>query len=334
MGAELDILVGNQQDKEVTKESPKAEHKKWVRQLDAQKVLHFMILPSLLVVLLFQYLPIQGLIISFKNYSVFEGIWASPWARNQGFEHFLDLFENPAVLRVVRNTLALAFFSLAIVTPLPVIFAILLNEIQNRQFKKVTQTITYVPHFISWVVIGGVMFLMFLPTRSSPVNRILLGLNIVARPTDIMNNASTIWVVFICAEIWKHLGWSSIIYLAVIASIDPNLYEAVEIDGGGRLAKILYVTWPSLKPTFMILFILKCGQILSAAGFFDQSYILGTPANKSMSQVLDVYILRIGLEQARYSFAAAVGFLKAIMNLMLLFSANYLSKRVTGKGLF
>lgn len=334
MSTESNILVENEKDREAVKEIHKAQHQKWIQQFDAQKVLHFMILPSLLVVLLFQYFPIQGLIISFKNYSVFQGIWGSPWARNSGFEHFLDFFKNPAVLRVVRNTLALAFFSLAIVTPLPVIFAILLNEIQNRPFKKVTQTITYIPHFISWVVIGGIMFLMFLPTRTSPVNRILLGLNIVTKPTDIMNHANTIWVVFICAEIWKHLGWSSIIYLAVIASIDPNLYEAVEIDGGGRLAKILHVTLPSLKPTFMILFILKCGQILSAAGFFDQSYILGTPANKSMSQVLDVYILRIGLEQARYSFAAAVGFLKGIMNLMLLLSANYLSKRITGKGLF
>jgi putative aldouronate transport system permease protein len=175
---------------------------------------------------------------------------------------------------------------------------------------------------------------MFLPTRTTPVNRLLLALNLIEKPTDIMSNPNTIWAVFISSEIWKHLGWKSIIYLAVITSIDPNLYEAVEIDGGGRFVKMLHITWPSLKATFMILFILRCGTIMSAGGFFDQSYILGTPGNKRMSQVLDVYILRIGLEQARYSFATAVGFLKQIVNLILLLSSNYLSKRLTGKGLF
>ena len=334
MAAEADILKGGRKTKTAVNDSPKKERGKGLQKLLAQKSLHFMILPALLVVLLFSYLPMQGLVVSFKNYSVFEGIWGSPWARNHGFEHFLDFFKTPAVWQVVRNTLALAFFSLLIVQTLPVVFAILLNEIHQGLFKRVTQTITFVPHFISWVVLGGIMFAMFLPTRNSPVNSLLLSLNLVDTPTNIMNNADTIWVVFIAAEIWKHLGWNSIIYLAVIASIDPNLFEAVEIDGGGRWAKIRYITWPSLLPTFVILFILKCGQIFSAAGFFDQSYVLGTPSNRSMSQVLDVYILRIGLEQARYSFATAVGFLKAIVNLLLLLSANALSKRITGKGLF
>ena len=236
--------------------------------------------------------------------------------------------------QVLRNTLALAFFSLVVVQPLPMIFAVLLNEIRIRQFKRISQTISYLPHFISWVVIGGILFMMFLPTRSAPVNRILLTFNLIEQPTDIMNNPGSIWFVFISAEIWKHLGWKSILYLAVITSIDPNLYEAVDIDGGGRFSKMLHVTWPALKGTFVILFILRCGNIMSAGGFFDQSYILGTPGNKSMSQVLDVYILRIGLEQARFSFATAVGFLKQVVNLVLLLSANFLSKKLTGKGLY
>jgi putative aldouronate transport system permease protein len=265
---------------------------------------------------------------------VFKGVWESPWARNNGLEHFIDLFSSPQVWGVLRNTLVLALLSLVFVQIPPVLFAMLLNEIRARYFKRITQTLSYLPHFVSWIVIGGIMFMMFLPTRSAPVNRVLIALGVAVKPTDIMNNPDTIWLVFVLAELWKHLGWNSIIYLAVIASIDPNLYEAIEIDGGGRLAKMRFITWPSLKATFMILFILKCGRIMSAGGFFDQSYILGTAANKSMSQVLDVYILRIGLEQARYSFAAAVGLLQQFVNLLLLVTANWASRRVTGKGLF
>ena len=293
-----------------------------------------MLFPAAITVILFAYLPMYGLLISFKNYNVFKGVFGSPWARNGGFEHFVDFFSNPQVWQVLRNTLALAFFSLVVVQPLPMVFAVLLNEIRSRPFKKVSQTISYLPHFISWIVIGGILFMMFLPTRSAPVNRILLALNIIDTPVDVMNNPRTIWPVFISAEIWKHLGWKSILYLAVIMSIDPNLYEAVDIDGGGRFTKMLHITWPALKGTFVILFILRCGNIMSAGGFFDQSYILGTAGNKSMSQVLDVYILRIGLEQGRFSFATAVGFLKQAVNLILLLSANYLSKKLTGKGLY
>lgn len=293
-----------------------------------------MILPLLAAVIVFNYFPIYGLLIAFKNYNVFKGVLASPWAHYGGFEHFRDFFVAPDVWRVLRNTLALASLSLIFVQIPPVIFAILLNEVQSRRFKRVTQTISYLPHFVSWVVVGGIMFIMFLPTRTAPVNQLLLSLGIMEKPTDIMNNPDSIWTVFVLSELWKHLGWNSIIYLAVISSIDPNLFEAIEIDGGGRLAKMVHITWPALKGTFMILFILKCGHIMSSGGFFDQSYILGTPSNKDMSQVLGVYILRVGLEQARYSFAAAVGFLQQLVNLLLLVTANFLSRKVTGKGLF
>ena len=293
-----------------------------------------MILPAVITVFVFSYMPMYGLIIAFKNFNVFKGVLGSPWARHNGFEHFIDFFNSASVWNVLRNTLALAFLSLVFVQIPPMIFAILLNEIRSRIFKRMTQTVSYLPHFISWVVIGGIVFVMFLPTRSAPVNKLLLALGAVEKPTDIMNNPDTIWIVFIVTEIWKHMGWSSIIYLAVIIGIDPNLYEAIDIDGGGRFVKMRNVTWPMLKGTFMILFILKCGSIMSSGGFFDQSYVLGTASNRSMSQVLDVYILRIGLEQARYSFATAVGLLKQLVNLLLLVSANSLSKQVTGKGLF
>ena len=156
-----------------------------------------------------------------------------------------------------------------------------------------------------------------------------------SQPTDILNQPRYVWPVFVLSHLWKEVGWSAIIYLAVIASIDAELYEAAEVDGGGRLVKTLNITWPALTGTFMILFILACGQIMAGLGAsFDQSYVLGTASNRSMSQILDVYIVRIGLDQGRHSFATAVGLMKNVVNLLLLLSANWLGWRLTGKGLF
>ena len=276
-----------------------------------------------------------GILIAFKNYDVFEGVFGSPWANNNGFGHFIDFIRGRNLLPILRNTIALSVLKLAFLSFPPVLFALFLNEIINRFFKRLTQTISYLPHFTPWVVLGGIMFLMFVSTRDSPVNLVLLALGIVDKPTDVINNPNSIWAVFVLSELWKEVGWHSIIYLAVMASIDPNLYEAAELDGAGRFTKMVHISWPALKGTFMIMFILSCGSLMSGMGAsFDQSYILGTASNKSMSQILDVYILRVGLEQARYSFATAVGMLQSIANLILLVSANRLSRRLTGKGLF
>ena len=315
--------------------SGKEKRKVWGRQFYAQRWLHGMLLPAVLFCFIFQYLNLYGILAAFKHYSVFKGILGSPWARSGGFEHFIDFFTGPNVGPIMRNTLVVAFLKLLLLQFPPVLFAVFMNEINNRMFKRVTQTISYLPHFVSWIIIGGIIMLIFLPTRDAPVNKILLGSGLVDKPTDIINNPNNIWAVFVISHFWKEVGWGSILYLAVITSIDPNLYEAIEIDGGGRLAKMMHITWPALKGTFMILFILACGRIMSGLGdTFNQSYILGTPANKSMSQVIDVYILKVGLEQARYSFATAVGLFKAVINLLLLISANSLSRRLTGKGLF
>ena len=305
----------------------------WLNDFWRERPYHLMILPGVILVVLFSYLPMYGIVIAFKNFSITKGILGSPWARNGGFEHFVDFFNAPDVGLVLRNTLILAAFSLIIVQVQPMIFAILLNEVRNQTYKKVTQTISYLPHFISWVVLAGLIFTMFVAADTGPVNFILIKLGLTEKAIDFINNEYTIWPVFIVAEIWKNLGWGAIIYLAVISGIDPQLYEALEMDGGGRFAKMWYVTWPALQQTFIIFFILKVGSLLNT-GFFDQSYLLGTPFNKHMTMVLDVYILRIGLENARYSFATAVGLLKNVVNVVLLVSANALSKKMTNKGLF
>ncbi len=306
---------------------------RWLHEFSRERSYHLMILPGLILVILFAYFPMYGILIGFKNFNITRGILESPWARNAGFEHFIDFFRAPEVGLVLRNTMALGLFSVLIVQVQPMLFAILLNEVRHKAFKRVTQTVSYLPHFISWVVLAGLIFVLFVPTRGGPANALLLRLGLIEEPIDFVNNSITIWPMFILAEIWKSLGWNAIIYLAVISSIDPELYEALDMDGGGRFAKMRYVTWPAIQQTFVILVILRIGNFLNT-GFFDQSYLLGTPFNRNMTMVLDVYILRIGLENARYSFATAVGLLKNVVSIVLLLSANAVSKRVTDKGLF
>jgi len=210
----------------------------------------------------------------------------------------------------------------------------MLNEVSNMRFKKITQTVSYLPHFISWAVAGGLVY-NFLNPSNGPVNDILLRLHIIDGPVDFISGNKYFWPLLVITHIWKDIGWSSIIYLAVIASIDPNLYEAIDIDGGGRWAKICHITWPFLKGTFVILFIMACGKIMSGAGdTFDQCYVFGNFANRDTSDILDTYILRVGLQNGRYSFSTAVNLFKSVINLMLFISANTISKWLTEKSLF
>lgn len=305
-----------------------------IQQFPKQKMLHLMILPGLVTVIVFAYFPLYGIIIAFKNFNVFDGIMGSPWARNGGLEHFIDFFNFPSTKIVIRNTIVIALLKLAFLSFPPVILAILINEVQALTFKKITQTISYLPHFISWVVIGGIIY-NFLSPSFGPVNDILKRLGLIKESIDFLSSKTFFWPLIVLSDMWKEVGWGSIIYLAVIASIDPNLYEAIDIDGGGRWVKVRHATWPYLKGTFMILFILSCGSIMSGMGAtFNQVYVLGNITNRGVSDILDTYTLRVGLEGGSYSLATAVGLFKSLINLALLVSANKLSKMLTEKSLF
>ena len=302
--------------------------------LYSQRMLLLMIMPSMAAVIVFSYFPMYGIIVAFKNYNVFDGVWKSPWARERGFEHFVDFLGLPSFGLVMRNTIFIALLKLGFLSLPPVILAILLNEVNSGPFKRITQSISYFPHFVSWVVLGGLIFNFLNPTDGL-VNRVLVGIGILDSPINFISSDSFFWPLLVLSDLWKGIGWGSIIYLAVISGIDPNLYEAIEIDGGGRWVKALHITWPHLMGTFMILFILSCGSIMSGAGdTFDQCYVLGNVSNRNVSDILDTYILRLGLESGRYSFSAAVGLFKSVINLLLLLSANTLSKRLTEKSLF
>ena len=300
-------------------------------------VLHLMILPSLLATIAFNYLPLYGIITAFKRFDVFIGIWASPWAYNNGFEHFIDFFSAPNFAVVLRNTLVISVIKLGLLSLPPVALALMLNEVTHRGFKKTAQTVSYLPHFVSWVVVGGMISNFLRPTESSPLNALLLWLGVVNENelVDLIVNNDFFWPLLVMSDFWKEIGFGSIIYLAVIASIDQEMYEACEIDGGGRWIKAIHITWPHLLGIFMILLILQCSQIMQGVGAtFDQVYVLGNQFTRSVSDIFDTLILRVGLEHGRYSYAAAAGLFKSVINLALLITVNKLSWRLTGRGLF
>ena len=240
----------------------------------SQTTLQMMVLPAAIVVILFSYLPMYGVIIAFKNYDIFKGIMESPWARNNGLEHFIDFFSAPQAGSVIWNTVYMAFLKLVFCMFPPMILAILLNEVRNIGFMKSVQTMSYLPHFISWAVAGGIFYNLLNPSRGA-INTLLVQWGLIDKGIDFISNEQYFRPIIVLTQIWKTIGWSSIIYLGVIVSIDQELYEAVEIDGGKRFAKIRYVTWPFLKPTFAILFIMECGKIMSGGDTFDQVYVFG-----------------------------------------------------------
>ena len=314
---------------------PLARKRRWSER--GVYVLHLMILPSLLATIAFNYLPLYGIVIAFKDYDVFTGIWASPWASNNGFEHFIDFFNAPNFAVVLRNTLVISALKLGLLSLPPVALALMLNEVSRRGFKKTTQTVSYLPHFVSWVVVGGMISNFLRPTESSPLNALLLWLGVVNENelVDLIVNNDFFWPLLVMSDFWKEIGFGSIIYLAVIASIDQEMYEACEIDGGGRWIKAIHITWPHLLGIFMILLILQCSQIMQGVGAtFDQVYVLGNQFTRSVSDIFDTLILRVGLEHGRYSYAAAAGLFKSVINLALLITVNKLSWRLTGRGLF
>lgn len=306
---------------------------KWMRKLQKERTLHFMILPSVICTIVFAYFPMYGILIAFKHYDMFQGVWGSPWADNYGFENFIDFFKSTDCVEVLGNTIAIALLKLALCSLPPVILAIMINEVTNIAFKRITQSISYLPHFVSWVVVGG-LIMNFLSPNDGALNAILMQTHLIRSPIDFLSVSGYFWPIIILSDIWKGIGWGSIIYLGVIVGIDPNLYEVIDIDGGGRWAKIKYVTWPFLTQTFVILFILGCGKIMSGGGTFSQSYILGNPANRSRSDILSTYILRVGLNEGRFSFSTAVGLFESLVNLILLLLSNKVSKLLTDKGLF
>lgn len=293
----------------------------------AQKHLQTMALLGVVWMIIFNYIPMYGLIISFKEYNIVKSIAEAPWV---GLEHFREFLDDEDLPNVIKNTLGISLIKLLIGFPLPIIFALFLNEVRSLRYKKAIQTISYLPHFLSWVVLGGILATWLADVGI--INNILLALNVIDKPITYLAEPSYFWTIIITSDIWKELGWSAIIYLAAIAGVSPEMYEAATIDGAGRFQKMWYVTLPSIRGTISILFILAVSGVLNSN--FDQILVLRNSLNDSASNVIDYYIYHTGIISNRFSYSAAVTLIKAVIALILLLIANQVSKKINDTSLF
>ncbi|MFD0715538.1 ABC transporter permease [Paenibacillus sp. GCM10027626] len=288
--------------------------------------LYCLVAPGVLFFLLFKYVPIMGSVIAFQDYNIYKGITGSEFV---GIKHFLTLFTYPEFATILTNTILISLYQLIFGFPAPIILALLLNEVRKMWFKRTVQTIVYLPHFLSWVIVGGLVINVLSPNYGI-INDLLeyLGFNRIF----FMQQPEYFRSIVVASGIWKEVGWNTIIYLAALASINPEMYEAADVDGAGRLRKIVSITIPSLLPTIMILFLLRIGNLLELG--FEQIYMLLNPLVAEKGQILDTYIYSIGLLGGQFSYTTAIGIFKSVVGLILILGFNRISKRVTGQSLY
>ena len=274
---------------------------------------------ALLVVM--HYVPMAGIVIAFKQFNIKGGLWRSPWV---GLKYFRQMMETPSFLRIIWNTIRISFLKVLFGFPAPILFALILNEIPGLRIRKVFQTISYLPHFLSWVVVAGLV--LSLLSVQGPVNSLLASWR--GEPVIFMQEPRYFTGIVVASDIWKEIGWGSIIYLAAIAGIDVQLYEAAAIDGASRLQRIRAITLPSLIPVIVTLFILRIGGLLNAG--FDQVLNLYNPLVLGVGDIIDTYVYRTGLVQMQYSFSAAVGISKNVVGFLLVILTNTMVNRLGG----
>ncbi|QHW33100.1 sugar ABC transporter permease [Paenibacillus rhizovicinus] len=305
----------------------KTKFKKLVRKLAGQKYLQAMALLGVAWMIIFNYIPMYGVIIAFKEFNIVQSISDAPWV---GLEHFREFLDDDELKSVIWNTIGMSFFKLLIGFPLPIVFALFLNELRSIRLKKAVQTISYLPHFLSWVILGGILTTWLADVGI--VNKMLMALGFIHEPISYLAEPSYFWSIIITSDIWKELGWSAIIYLAAIAGVSPEMYEAATIDGAGRFQKMWFVTLPSIAGTITILFILAVSGLLNSN--FDQIFVLKNSLNESTSNVIDVYVYQTGIISSRFSYSAAVGLFKSVIALILLLIANSVSRKLNDTSLF
>lgn len=293
--------------------------------------LKLMLWPAIILVTVFDFVPMYGLLMAFKNYDPItgvKGIFTSQW---NNFENFTGIFHHFEFWPMVKNTLGINLFGSLVGIPATLLFALLLNEITSRRFKSLIQTVTYLPHFLSWVIFGG-LFITLLNPDGGIVNYLLLKLGFIDEPILFLGEPKYFWGIAIGTNLLKEIGWGAILYLAAIAGIDQSLYEAAAIDGAGRFKRMWHVTLPGILPTLMILVIFAVSGMLN--NNFTQIYVLQNSLNLPTSQVIDTYVYQTGLKQFQFASATAIGLMKSAFALALLLGANYLSKKLTKSGLF
>lgn len=288
--------------------------------------LYALLVPGIAFLLLFKYAPMYGITIAFKDFNIFDGYADSPWV---GWKHFAKLFSAPDFLQVFQNTVILSFLKIGILFPLPIIIALLLNELRVMLFKRAVQTVIYLPHFLSWVIVGG-LFIDLLSSNGGLVNKVLVSMGL--EPIAFFLDNSVFRSVLITSAGWKETGWSTIVYLAAFATIDPGLYEAAKIDGAGRMKQLWHITLPGIAPIILLMFILRLGSILEAGT--EQILVMYNPTVYKVADVIGTYVYRMGLGNQDYSFTTAVGVFESIIAFTLVITGNALSRKYLQRGIW
>ncbi|NOU75785.1 ABC transporter permease subunit [Paenibacillus sp. LMG 31458] len=288
--------------------------------------LQIMVIPAILLIVLFSYIPMWGVLTAFQDYSPAKGFLGSNWV---GFKHFRLFFNAPEFWVIMRNTVVISLLKLLVAFPAPIILALMLNEIKNGAFKRIVQTISYLPHFISWVIVSGFVISM-LSVDNGSLNMMLQKMDLIKEPVNWLSIPEYFWTILIASGVWKEIGFGAIVYLAAIAGVDLHLYEAASIDGAGRLRKLFSITIPSISPVIVIFLILSVSQILNA-GFEEILLLTNQGTNvvlRPVSEIIDTYVYRVGIENYRYSYATAAGFFKGVISVGLLVIANWVARRL------
>ncbi|WP_141503203.1 ABC transporter permease subunit [Paenibacillus luteus] len=300
--------------------------KKLKDRLWRERYLFLLLMPGLLYFIVYRYIPMLGNIIAFQDFSPFRGFLNSEWV---GLHHFKTIFSDPEVVRVLWNTLWLSFLQIGFAFPVPIILAIMLNEVKNERYKRIVQSIVYLPHFLSWVVVIGIVTIFL--KNEGIINRILspmLGIE----PISFLQQPGWFMPLVILEVIWKEAGWGTIIFLAALSGINPSLYEAAVVDGANRWRQIWHITLPALRSTIVILFILRLGTVLDSG--FEQIFLMLNPFTMDVGNVLDTYVYFKGIQNADFSFGTAVGLFKSLIGLILILAANRLAKKYGEEGVF
>lgn len=293
-----------------------------------QRYLYYLILIPFAWFIVFAYVPMVGIILAFKNFSFAKGLFGSDW---YGLNNFINLFSDFYFPLILRNTIATSFLKLIFGFPAPIILALMLNELRLIRVKKAIQTISYLPYFVSWVVVIGILRLM-LSADGGIINKALVAIGILEKPYSFMQRSNAIWPIAVISEIWKNIGWNSIIYLAAITGIDQQMYEAAEIDGAGRFRKIWSITLPSIRSTMIILFILSIGSLFSSN--FDQMYMLNVGSVGDVAETIDTYIYNFGVKRLNYGIGTALGIVRTVVVFLMIAMTNFIARKFGESGIW
>lgn len=297
-----------------------------LEKLSKHKEYYIMLIPGILFFLIFCYGPMYGLVIAFQDYYPLKGISGSKFV---GLKHFEALFTDPFFVSVLKNTIIISIYKMLVCFPAPIFLCLVLNEIKNLKFKKVAQSVSYLPHFISWVVVSGIIIEFLSPSRG-PINILLQSMGF--DPVFFIAEPHYFRGVLVVSDLWKSIGWGSIVYLAAVTSIDPSLYEAAEMDGAGRIRRIIHITLPALAPIVTVMLIMQSGKILNDS--FEQVYNFLTPTTYGVGDVISTFVYRMGIQKMQYSFTTAVDLFKNIISFALVMLTNYVARKTNDYALW